>query len=234
MKIVNYFRNNLILLDLAYVHEIDWTTDIMDFDWFYRVTQAGFNLSKGEVIEVATLRINRKDDLKGILNSFRRHNIGVIYVMGINPGYPKYVKVIVKGSIDMSTRFLAHQLGLLEVYAYYTNGVEHWGFLAFDRESIDYFLKQIADYGKVVNKDLKVLKKVEDLITAGTSRIDVFLSSSEYKVLKYAFERGFFSIPRLINMDELSKELDLSKSTIDRYLRSSLSKILRVIIGGEN
>ena len=231
MKTINHFREgDLILLNLDYIHEIDWTANIIDFDWFYRVTQAGFDYSRGEVIEIATLRIGRKDDLRYVFNSLRRHNIDIIYSMGINPGYPKYVKVIVKGNVDLSTRFLAQELGLLEVYAYYANGVEHWGFLAFNRESIDQFLKQIANYGKVINASLKALR-VEDLITANASRLDVFLNPSEYKILKYAFERGFFNIPRSISMDELSRELGLSKSTIDRYLRSSLGKILRAIIG---
>ncbi|WP_460173466.1 helix-turn-helix domain-containing protein [Vulcanisaeta sp. JCM 14467] len=230
MKVINYFGvRNLTLLDLVYVHEVDWTANITDFDWSYRVTQTGFDYSKGEVIEIATLRIGRKDNLRHVLNSLRRHNIDIIYSMSINPGYPKYVKVIVKGSIDLSTRFLAQELGLLEIYAYYINGVEHWGFLAFDRESIDQFLKQIANYGKVINASLKALR-VEDLITANASRLDVFLNPSEHKILRYAFERGFFNIPRSVSMEELSRELGLSKSTVDRYLRSSLSKILRTII----
>ncbi len=84
-----------------------------------------------------------------------------------------------------------------------------------------------------MSSNVKVLK-IEDLIAANASRLDVFLNSSEYKVLKYAFERGFFNIPRSISMDELSKELGLSKSTIDRYLRSSLNKILRIIVRNEN
>ncbi|WP_054842823.1 helix-turn-helix domain-containing protein [Vulcanisaeta distributa] len=232
MRNINYY--NLILLDLSYVHEVDWTANLTDFDWVYRVTQAGFDYSRGEVVEVATLRINRKDDLRQVFNSLRKHDIDIVYFMGINPGYPKYVKVIVKGNIDLSTRFLAQELGLLEVYAYYTNGVEHWGgFLAFNRESIDQFLKEVINYGKVINESLKALK-IEDLIAANTSKLDVFLNSSEYRVLKYAFERGFFNIPRSISMDELSKELGLSKSTIDRYIRSSLSKILKAIIWREN
>ncbi|WP_054857647.1 helix-turn-helix domain-containing protein [Vulcanisaeta sp. JCM 16159] len=226
-------NHNLILLDLSYVHEIDWTANLTDFDWVYRVTQAGFDYSRGEVVEVATLRINRKDDLRQVFNSLRKHGIDIIYFIGINPGYPKYVKVIVKGNIDLSTRFLAQELGLLEVYAYYTNGVERWGFLAFNRESIDQFLKEVTNYGKIANKNLKILK-IEDLIAANTSRLDVFLNASEYRVLRYAFERGFFNIPRSISMDELSKELGLSKSTIDRYIRSSLSKILKAIIWREN
>ncbi|ADN50848.1 helix-turn-helix domain-containing protein [Vulcanisaeta distributa] len=230
MRNINY---NITLLDLTYVHEVDWTASITDFDWVYRVTQAGFDYSKGEVIEVATLRVNRKDDLRYVFSSLRKHGIDMVYFMGVNPGYPKYVKVIVKGSIDLSTRFLAQELGLLEVYAYYVNGIEHWGFLALNRESLDQFLKEITNYGKILSNNIRVLK-IEDLITANASRLDVFLNSSEYKVLRHAFERGFFNIPRSISMDELSKELGLSKSTIDRYLRSSLNKILRIIVRNEN
>jgi predicted DNA binding protein len=52
-------------------------------------------------------------------------------------------------------------------------------------------------------------------------------------MLKYAFERGFFGISKELSMDELAKELNLSKSTVDRYLRSSIYKILRVIMRSE-
>jgi len=61
----------------------------------------------------------------------------------------------------------------------------------------------------------------------------VLLNPGEYRILKYAFERGFFSIPKELSMDELAKELNLSKSTVDRYLRSSIYKILRVIMRSE-
>ncbi len=37
----------------------------------------------------------------------------------------------------------------------------------------------------------------------------MLLNPGEYRMLKYAFERGFFGISKELSMDELAKELNL-------------------------
>jgi predicted DNA binding protein len=229
-------RNNYslspVLVDFTYVHESDWTAKIKDFDWYYRVTQASINDSRGKVIEVATLRINHKHELRMMINTLYRSGIGVIYIKEINPGYPKYVKIALEGDVSNSTRYIAQQYDLIEAYAYYENGIEHWGFIGFNNNNTRSFISRIGDHGKVVSVKFRRLN-IEDLLNINALRLDVLLNPGEYRILKYAFERGFFSIPKELSMDELAKELNLSKSTVDRSLRSSIYKILRVIMRSE-
>ena len=217
------------LLDVTYIHEIDWTAGLQDFQWYYWVNQASVIYSRGQVLEMATLKVNDKYALRSIINSLHRHSDDVIHMDGINPGYPKYVKMIVKGNVKVSTRYLAQSMGLIEAYAYYSNGIEHWGFIALNPKDTEQFITSISDYGKVLNVKLRALN-INGSFNAGSLRLESLLNPSEYRILMYAFKRGFFNVPRQVNVSELSSELKLSKSTVDRYLRSSLSKILRVII----
>ena len=214
---------------MTYIHEVDWTAVLQDFQWYYWVNQASVIYSRGQVLEMATLKVNDKYVLRSIINSLRKNNDDVIHMEGINPGYPKYVKMIVKGNVEVSTRYLAQSMGLIEAYAYYSNGIEHWGFITLNPKDADQFITSVSHYGKVLSAKLRALN-INNSFNAGSLRLESLLNPSEYRILMYAFRRGFFNVPRSINVSELSSELKLSKSTIDRYLRSSLGKILKVII----
>ena len=226
---MNIHRIHPALLDMTYIHEVDWTAGLQDFQWYYWVNQAGVNYPEGRVFEVAMLKVSEKYVLRSIINSLRKHNDEVIHMEGINPGYPKYVKMIVKGNVEVSTRYLAQSMGLIEAYAYYSNGIEHWGFITLNPKDADQFITSVSHYGKVLSAKLRALN-INNSFNAGSLRLESLLNPSEYRILMYAFSRGFFNVPRSINVSELSSELKLSKSTIDRYLRSSLGKILKVII----
>jgi len=218
-----------IIVSLTYSHDTDWTSRLGGFHWYYKVTNAGIDYSRGKVIETASLRVDYKDDLRRVINALHRSNISIIYIREVNQGYPKYFKVILEGDVSNSTRYMAAQYGMIEVYAYYETGVEHWGFISFNSDNVRSFVNDISKFGRVLDVKVKRLG-VNDLLGISALRLDMFLSPGEYRTLKYAFYRGFFDIPRGIDLDDLARELNLSKSTVNRYLRSALKKILRVIV----
>lgn len=63
------------------------------------------------------------------------------------------------------------------------------------------------------------LSKMEHLLTN--------LTSNELKILKIAIDKGYFNIPRSINLEKLSYEVGLSKVTVEMHLRKALNKIIR-------
>ncbi len=67
----------------------------------------------------------------------------------------------------------------------------------------------------------------ETLISGKARKIMTYmLTPREQEVLYYAYSRGYYDQPRSISLDKLSKELGLSKSTLNEILRSAESKII--------
>jgi predicted DNA binding protein len=64
------------------------------------------------------------------------------------------------------------------------------------------------------------------------SRIRTEISSSglltplEYLVLKRAYEMGYFEWPRRCSLEQLSRDLKLSKSTTLEHLRKAIRKLI--------
>jgi len=53
-----------------------------------------------------------------------------------------------------------------------------------------------------------------------------FLSEKQERALRTAFENGYYEIPKKTNMDDLCKQLDCSKSTLNVTLRAAERKII--------
>jgi predicted DNA binding protein len=52
------------------------------------------------------------------------------------------------------------------------------------------------------------------------------LTKNQRKLLETAYERGFFDVPRKVDLRSLAMELGLSRSTIMESLRRAMCKIL--------
>jgi predicted DNA-binding protein (UPF0251 family) len=67
-----------------------------------------------------------------------------------------------------------------------------------------------------------------DILVSGTAKemMSYMLTPKEQEVLYHAYFRGYYSQPRRVTLEELSKELGLSKSTLNEILRSAERKIV--------
>ena len=223
-----------LLVEVTFSHNGDWTQELDDFDWSYSVSRAQIDVVNGRIMEVATLKVNRKADLKRVLNTMLR-NVGVkeiAYMAPVNPGYPKFLKMVVEGNPSISTRYLAQVHHMLELYSVYFNGIERWWFMAFDPSRVDPFLSKLEGAGKVLEVKRRELRP-EDLMESSSILQDIGLSGSEMKALKCALEMGYFQIPRRVELEDVAKVLRMSKSTVDEYIRKGISKALRTLLGEE-
>lgn len=84
--------------------------------------------------------------------------------------------------------------------------------------------KSLAMVGALV-KRLKMLGV--DVKVVRIEKVSVGqLTAQQERVLRQAFDLGFFDIPRKTNIRNLAKVLELSPSTVDRLLRSAIKKIV--------
>lgn len=60
------------------------------------------------------------------------------------------------------------------------------------------------------------------------------LTEIERKILQTAYHKGFFNYPRGINLDNLAKEFNISKATVNIHLRNALRKIISSYLGNND
>ncbi|MGC9226177.1 helix-turn-helix domain-containing protein [Caldivirga sp.] len=60
------------------------------------------------------------------------------------------------------------------------------------------------------------------------------LTDNEYRVLKLAYEMGYFNGVRQVRLSDLASLLNLSKATVDHHVRSGLRKIVRLYLSSIN
>ena len=63
-------------------------------------------------------------------------------------------------------------------------------------------------------------------LSSSSSSFETMLSSKQEEALKLAFDNGYYEVPRRINLDQLSKMMGCTKSTLDITLRNAENKII--------
>ncbi|WP_291999673.1 helix-turn-helix domain-containing protein [Caldivirga sp.] len=228
-------RSEYNYIEFDYEHLTDWTIKTSDIDHTFNVFNTYVDASRDYVLEFAVLKVWSKADLRRIMNIISRHR-NIKAILGIKPlnyGYPKNIQIVLKGDAGDSTRYMAHVLGGIEVKAIYENGIEHWGFIFPSKSSTSAFIDMISRNGNVNHVNVDKIN-INDLMPAVMSKALLLLSPRELRIMRHAYRRGFFEIPRRIKLDELAKELGLSKATLDEYIRNSLNKIIRTLFNIED
>ena len=94
-------------------------------------------------------------------------------------------------------------------------GYEYWHVGIFDRNLIE-----------PMRKDLK---KMGDLVVLYIGEVDfahTLLSQQQKKIFSFAFENGYYQIPRKINIDKIAKALKLNHATVGEHLLKAENKII--------
>ena len=222
--------DDLMYLTFDYIHSTDWTVDTMGDEYVFNVLNAYVDVERDYVLEFAMVKVMNRDSLKHLLKVLKIHrNIkDIVSFRPVNYGYPKYILTVLRGDALDSTRYTAHALGGIEVKAIYEGGIEHWGFIFPTENSVRAFLTMVSRRGSVGKVKIKEVD-LDNLLADSLKKASLILTSSEFKVLSIAYNRGFFEVPRRVKLDELARELGLSKSTVDGYIREGVRKILGFI-----
>ncbi|UCE37463.1 MAG: helix-turn-helix domain-containing protein [Thermoplasmata archaeon] len=94
-----------------------------------------------------------------------------------------------------------------------------------DQESISKFIEVMKNYGEVKNIRLqKTAYQKHDILTV--------LTEKQKYILIAAMKYGYYSYPKKINSEQLSKKVNLSKATIVEHLRKAEERIMANILAG--
>ncbi|AFZ69956.1 putative DNA binding protein [Caldisphaera lagunensis DSM 15908] len=100
-----------------------------------------------------------------------------------------------------------------------------------NKKNLDSFIKEITSGNKILNIDYN--EASTGIIISWMSKVllDVGnISKREYEVLYNAYKYGYFNWPRKINVDALSKKLEISQPNLLYHLRNSIYKLLSNIL----
>ncbi|ABW02248.1 helix-turn-helix domain-containing protein [Caldivirga maquilingensis] len=224
--------DRLTYVELSLIHLSDWTSRV-NFDYEYVVMKSDINALRGYSLEFSILKVRDKDSLKRIMRIIRSSDaiIDVVGFRELNYGYPKRIAIVLKNSLNDSTRYKAWQLSGFETKDHIVNGIENWGFIFMNKDSIETFRRQLEDSGRVLSFRVRDIDLNDAFNLVNSRSIHALLTKNELKVLKAAHKGGFFDEPRGINLINLSKALNLSPSTVNHELRNALRKLLSQYLG---
>lgn len=99
-----------------------------------------------------------------------------------------------------------------------SGGYEYWHVGAVNRDSIDKMLDEFKEMG-----DLKVLSIGE------VQFAHRLLSEQQKKVFLYAFENGYYEIPRKTTIAKIAKALKLNSATVGEHLLKAENKLIKSV-----
>ena len=218
-------------VEFDYIHETDWTSKASFDGYEYNVIESYADSLKSHVYELAILKVKDKNTLKRILGILQRDPSveELVTFRPINDGYPRKIAVMLKSRLSNSTRYRARLFNGIEVRDYITYGVEKWGFL-FPRDvKLDLLFERLRNNGRILNVSARTVSITDAIGLINFNKVSALLTKAELNTLLKAYRLGFFDEPKKVGLRELSKELNLSISTVNHQLRNGLKKVLDAI-----
>ena len=132
--------------------------------------------------------------------------------LGDIKGMLKYL-ILKRGGIVMSVDV---SNGIKDITAYFFHKNIHEL-----KTSFNELYSELSSYGKLLSFNVNRISRTP-VFTASTYS----LTDLERKILQAAYRMGFFNYPRSVSLDDLAKEFNVSKATINIHLRNALRKLL--------
>ena len=139
---------------------------------------------------------------------------------------------IKRGHHIMSTIFSNNAIPLFPFFSF--NGRENYFMLIYDKMSYDNILDAIKTKNNIISSEYIKINSGEGIFDVTKRLYSIMkmynITGIEIKILKDAIYKGYFEWPRNYNLDNISKEFNLSKPTILFHLRNAEKKILTSMI----
>jgi predicted DNA binding protein len=103
-----------------------------------------------------------------------------------------------------------------------TDGTELWEMACWDKEPLMQILERLPKEFQIELKSI-TQTKIDDIFLP---HIMPKLSTKQEHAIHLAVKRGYFDFPRKINLDQLAKEMKISKPTLQQHLRIAEKKLV--------
>jgi predicted DNA binding protein len=103
-----------------------------------------------------------------------------------------------------------------------TDGTELWEMACWEKEPLMQILERLPKEFQIKLKSI-TQTKIDDIFLP---HIMPKLSEKQEHVIHLAVKRGYFDFPRKTNLDQLAKEMKISKPTLQQHLRIAEKKLV--------
>ncbi len=125
-----------------------------------------------------------------------------------------YAKIVINSS-EFPLARLIHEAGAFYVYPIkFCEGREVCTLVFENKEALQSVLKQLNDWKIVRIGNINIQFDLEDL------------TPQQLRAVNLAIEKGYFEIPKKVNLKELSTQMKISRTTFLEHLRKAEKKIL--------
>ena len=151
------------------------------------------------------------EDLKKLCKEFEAFD----YVREFEVLESGYARIVVD-STDFPLAQLIHEVGAFYIYPIkFVKGKEICILIFENKQKLKKVLKQLDTDWKVIRiGNVNLQFDLEDL------------TPQQLKAVNLAIEKGYFEIPKKVNLEELSQQMKLSRTTFLEHLRKAERKIL--------
>ena len=215
-------------------HYNDWSYYTRDFDgirtsmrYYYPFKERGFSF------EVITVTGTKSDIVKSFIRRFKYLG-NIIDVVSISKVNNRIYEVVFLGDIKGMLKYLILEHGGIVVSSYVGNGIKDFTAFFFTKNineletSLSKLHNELNNYGKVLTFNITNIPR-----TAIFTSPIYGLTDIERRILQAAYHRGFFSYPKGVNLNDLAREFNISKATMDIHLRNALKKIISSYLNNE-
>ncbi len=218
------------------IHHGDWTTLTKGL----KETFLGINFStidvKEKIINSQIKVIGPEEEVNGLLYllDHQGKDLGILknsvnYKCKLKRGY---ITAYLENKRILDKTAILYSLlkyPIYEIKSNVINGNEVWSLVSTNSTGIEFTRLLFDDSDvEVIGSDSLNIRKKEDLIqNFNETKFTVFLlTNSEREVLNLAFQMGYFSYPRKVMLSDLASKLNVSKTNINKLLRSAVYKII--------
>ncbi|MFH1972443.1 MAG: helix-turn-helix domain-containing protein [archaeon] len=103
-----------------------------------------------------------------------------------------------------------------------TDGTEHWEMACWDKEPLTQILERLPKEFEIKLKSITQTKIDEIFLPHFMPK----LSDKQRNTIELAVKKGYYEFPRKVNLNDLAKELKISKATAQQHLRTAEKKLI--------
>ncbi|WP_291767581.1 helix-turn-helix domain-containing protein [Caldivirga sp. UBA161] len=204
-------------------HYGDWTelTEkygmVIDNPYYVPVQSRGINFELFRIYE------RYGPYVKELINRIRNHGSTIVKVINVIPSR-EYTDTVMYGDYNKSIKSIFVNNMFIISYSSFKYGLEYYtAILPPIKASVS---KTLSELKSQLKEKADVLSFKQERTRQLPTKIITELTPMERSVINTAYELGFFNYPRSASLDDVAKELKLSKATVDYHLRNAIRKII--------
>lgn len=218
--VMGYRKTEFSLVNFKISHEDCWSRLGEQLPVKVHTIMAKPQITKSEILGLVEVRVERSD----VFNKFLRRlsmepSIDRIISSSSIANAHHHYKIMFIERYDRMLAGLFDEYMVLYKNTLISGGIENISIIL-PRSQVSELKQRLTSLGEIQYFSEKEVDEEKFL------HFNMTLSESELKILKTAYEKGYYEMPKRCYLSDIARFTNLSKSTVDEHLRKAESKII--------